>query len=57
LRVSLKKRGEFSSSEDYFSCVYDSYVWKLDDDMITNLIEDDSVAAFSGLFSVIPWDL
>jgi hypothetical protein len=41
LRVSLKKRGELSSSEDYFSCVYDSYVWQPDDDIITYLFEDD----------------
>jgi hypothetical protein len=50
LRVSLKKRGELSSSEDYFSCVYDSYVWQLDDDMITNLIEDDRLQHFQDYF-------
>jgi hypothetical protein len=45
LRVALKKKGfEFSSSEDWSSCMYDSYVWKPSDDMVTNLFfpfEDD----------------
>jgi hypothetical protein len=31
---------ELSSSEDYFSCIYDSYVWEPDDDMITDLFGD-----------------
>jgi hypothetical protein len=35
-----EKGFELSSSEDYFSCVYDSYVWEPDDDMITDLFED-----------------
>jgi hypothetical protein len=35
-----EKGFELSSSEDYFSCIYDSYVWEPDDDMITDLFED-----------------
>jgi hypothetical protein len=36
-----EKGFKLSSSEDYFSCLYDSYGWHLDDDMITDLFEDD----------------
>jgi hypothetical protein len=45
-----EKGFELSSSEDYFSCVYDSYVWQLDDDMITNLFEDDRLQHFQDDF-------
>jgi hypothetical protein len=31
---------DLSYLEDYFSCVYDSYVWEPDDDMITYLFGD-----------------
>jgi hypothetical protein len=41
---------ELSSSEDYFSCIYDSYVWRRDDEMITNLFEDDQLQYFQDDF-------
>jgi hypothetical protein len=41
-----EKGFELSSSEDYFSCVYDSDVWQLDSDMITDLLEDDQSQHF-----------
>ena len=35
---SSKEKGvEVSSSEDWYSCMYDLYVWNLGDDMVTNL--------------------
>jgi hypothetical protein len=34
---SLRKEFELSSSEDRFPCIHVSYVWRLDDDMVTNL--------------------
>jgi hypothetical protein len=39
-----------SSSKDYFSCIYDSYVWQPDDDMITDLFEDDQSQHFQDDF-------
>jgi hypothetical protein len=45
-----EKGFELSSSEDYFSCIYDSYVWKPDDDMITDLFEDDRSQHFQDDF-------
>jgi hypothetical protein len=41
--IPQEKGFELSSLEDYFSCVYDSYVWELDDDMITDLFEDSVI--------------
>jgi hypothetical protein len=41
-----EKGFELSFSEDYFSCIYDSYVWKPDDDTIANLLEDDQSRHF-----------
>jgi hypothetical protein len=45
-----EKGFELSSSEDYFSCIYDSYVWQPDDDMITDLFEDDRSQHFQDDF-------
>jgi hypothetical protein len=42
IKGSPQEKGfELSSSKDYFSCVYDSYVWQPDDDMTINLFADD----------------
>jgi hypothetical protein len=35
-----EKEFDLSSSEECFSCVYDSYVWDHDDEIITDLFED-----------------
>jgi hypothetical protein len=45
-----EKGFEFSCSEDYFSCVYNSYVWQPDDDMITDLFEHDGSQHFQDDF-------
>jgi hypothetical protein len=50
---SQAKGVELSSSEDWSSCVYDSDVWKPDDDMVTYLFhpfEDDLSQHFQGDF-------
>jgi hypothetical protein len=47
IKGSPQEKGfDLSSSEDYFSCVYDLYVWELDDDMITDLFEDSQPLSF-----------
>jgi hypothetical protein len=37
---------ELSYSEDYVSCIYDSYAWHPDDDMIISLFKDDQLQHF-----------
>jgi hypothetical protein len=50
---SQEKGVELSPSKDWSSCVYDSYVWHPDDDMVTDLFcpfEDDLSQHFQGDF-------
>ena len=48
---STQEKGfELSSSDDYFSCIYYSYFWQPDDDMIMNLFEDGKSCNFQDDF-------